>query len=157
MQQTAFKQLKVTLEPGHVVVVVDFQERLSIREQDEVQSQRWDHEATTIFPCPIFIRWGGQVWAYSFVILSDDMAQDNAWVLYGLSGMPNREIPALLRNIGADPMTRATIYSDNCSKQFNGIMCRGSDGAETGEKLRIEHHYFGSCHGKDISDSEGGI
>ncbi|CAN0597939.1 unnamed protein product, partial [Laminaria digitata] len=87
MQQTAFKQLKVALEPGHVVVVVDFQERLSIREQDEVQSQHWDHEATTIFPCPIFIRWGGQVWAYSFVILSDDMAQDNAWVQYGLSGM----------------------------------------------------------------------
>ncbi|CAN0476777.1 unnamed protein product, partial [Laminaria digitata] len=39
MQQTAFKQSKVTLEPGNVVVVVDFRERLSIREQDEVQSQ----------------------------------------------------------------------------------------------------------------------
>lgn len=63
-----------TLDEGHVILVVDFQERLSIREQDEVQSQHWDHEATTIFPCPMFFRFQRLVWAYSFQVLSDDMS-----------------------------------------------------------------------------------
>ena len=167
-QRVAFNERKSTLGDDEVVVVVDFQERLSMREQDEVQSQHWDHEATTIFPCPIFIRWRGKVWAYSFQVLSDDMAQDNAWVQYVLTKLLTEHIPALLRKIGAAPMTRVTIFTDNCAKQFkckfhfgwvtdSGIMTRDNDGRATCVRLHIEHHYFGACHGKNISDSEGGI
>lgn len=116
-QRTAFKEKKFTLEEGEVVCVMDFQERLQVQEQDEVQSQHWDRDATTIFPCLIFFKLNGIVWAYCFQILSDDMAQDKAWVQYVMTKLLNEDIPALLRKVGAKPMTRTTIWTDNSAKQ----------------------------------------
>ncbi|CAM9563467.1 unnamed protein product [Ectocarpus sp. 4 AP-2014] len=167
-QRSAFKEKKLTLEEGEVLCIVDFQERLQVQEQDEVQSQHWDREATTIFPCPIFFKCGGEVWAYSFQVLSDDMAQDNAWVQSVMSKLLNEDIPALLRKVGAAPMTRVTIWTDNCAKQFKCrfhfgwiadafIFCRDRHGNVTGVRVRVEHHYFGACHGKNLSDAEGGM
>ncbi|CAN0011805.1 unnamed protein product, partial [Hapterophycus canaliculatus] len=60
-----------------------------------------------------------------------------------------------------------TIFTDNCAKQFKcrfhfgwiadaGIMCLGCFGVATGKRVKIEHHYFGPCHGKNQSDGEGG-
>lgn len=133
-----------------------------------MQSQHRDHEATTIFPAPVFINWRGRAWAYSFQVFRDDMAQDSAWVQYVMSNLLKDKIPALLRSRGADPMTRAAIFTENVPKQFkcrfhfglvadSGIMCLNNKGLSTGEKGRWEHHYFGACHGKNISDSESGI
>ncbi|CAM9719469.1 unnamed protein product [Sphacelaria rigidula] len=163
MQRIAFNDKKHTLKDGEVLLIVDFQERLQVKEQDQVQSQHWNHDATTIFPCYIMFRWGGRVWEYSFIILSDDMAQDNAWVQYVFE-----DIPALLRNIGAVPMTTTTVLSDNCFKQFKRRYHFGSDGGamilaldeggvSTENKVHIEHHYFGPSHGKNSSDSEGAV
>lgn len=150
------------------MLVCDFQERLQWGEQDEVQSQHWQKDSVTIFPCPIFLRWKGQVWAYSFQIISDDMAQDNAWVQYVMTVLLSKDIPDLLRKIGAPPMFRAIIWSDNCGKQFKcmwhfgwvaacGVKVRNEEGQPTEKNLHLEHHYFGACHGKNISDSEGGV
>ena len=36
-------------------------------------------------------------------------------------------------------------------------MTRDSDRRLTCKSLHIEHHSIGACHGKNISDSEGGI
>lgn len=167
-QRAAFTEKKLTIEEGEVLCIVDFQERLQVGEQDEVQSQHWDREATTIFPCPIFFKVDGRVWAYSFQILSDDMAQDNAWVQFVMSKLLNEDIPALLRKVGAKPMTRCTIWTDNCAKQFKcrfhfgwvadaQIMGLDKDGEPTGIRVHMEHHYFGACHGKNVSDAEGGM
>lgn len=156
------------MEKGEVVLVVDFQERLQIKEQDQVQSQHWDQDSTTIFPCYIMFWWLDRIWAYSFMILSDDMTQDNAWVQHVLSRLLSEDIPALLRKIGAPPMSRATIFSDNCAKQFKcrfhfgwladvGIRAKDAHGGDTGLRLVVEHHYFGPSHGKNSSDSEGGV
>ena len=114
-QRSAFDELRTTLPPGHVLLVVDFQERLSVKAQDEVQSQHWDNECTTIFPAVVYLVWEGRVWAYSFQVLSDDMAQDNPWVQHVMSNMLDNHIPSLLRKIGAPPMTHATLFTDNCS------------------------------------------
>lgn len=168
IQRVAFNEKKLTIEEGEVLCVVDFQERLQVQEQDEVQSQHWDREATTIFPCPIFFKVGGLVWAYSFQILSDDMAQDNAWVQFVMTKLLNEYIPALLRKVGAKPMTRVTIWTDNCAKQFKCrfhfgwvadalILGRDDSGESTGDRVHVEHHYFGACHGKNLSDAEGGV
>lgn len=65
-------------------------------------------------------------------------------------------------------MTRAIIFADNCAKQFkcrfhfgwvaqSGLMVRDSNGDATDMRLVVEHHYFGSCHGKNNLDSEGAI
>ena len=56
------------------------QERYAHHTQDEVQSQHWNQDSTTLFPCPVFFRHGDRAWVYSFVVLSDDRSQDNAWV-----------------------------------------------------------------------------
>lgn len=167
-QRSAFDEMRSTLCPGHVILVTDFQERLTIKEQDEVQSQHWDNQSTTIFPCVVYFVWEGKVWAYSFQVLSDDMAQDNAWVQHVMSKLLDDNIPALLRKIGAAPMKNATIFTDNCAKQFkckyhfgwvadSGVKARDEGGVPTGRAVHIEHHYFGACHGKNVSDSEGGV
>ncbi|CAN0442335.1 unnamed protein product, partial [Ectocarpus sp. 8 AP-2014] len=167
-QRSAFDELRSTLRPGHVLMVVDFQERLSVKEQDEVQSQHWDNQCTTIFPAVVYLNLKGRVWAFSFQVLSDDMAQDNAWVQHVMSGLLNERIPDLLRKIGAAPMTNATLFTDNCAKQFkclfqfnwvsdSGVKVQDEGGAPTERLVHVEHHYFGSGHGKNVSDSEGGV
>lgn len=37
------------------------------------------------------------------------------------------------------------------------IMGLDASGNPTGIRVHIEHHYFGSCHGKNLSDAEGGM
>lgn len=77
-------------------------------------------------------------------------------------------IPALMREIGAHNMTRATIFTDNCGKQFkckfhfgwvadSGVKVCDNDGQPTEKNVHLEHHYFGACREKNISDSEGGV
>ncbi|CAN0179313.1 unnamed protein product, partial [Ectocarpus sp. 12 AP-2014] len=146
-----FRELRSTLRPGHVLMVVDFQERLSVKEQDEVQSQHWDNQCTTIFPAVVYLNLKGRVWAFSFQVLSDDMAQDNAWVQHVMSGLLNERIPDSLRKIGAAPMTNATLFTDNCAKQFKCLF------QFNWRFVHVEHHFFGSGHGKNVSDSEGGV
>lgn len=168
MQRTSFSENLGTLGDGEVAFVVDFQERLQIKEQDQVQSQHWAQEATTIFPCPIYFKWGGRVWSYCFTVLSDDMEQDNAWVQYVMTRLMRDDVPALFRKLGAPPMTTAFIWTDNCAKQFKckyhwgwvgdaGVYVADARGESTagGKKLHIEHHYFGPKHGKNPSDSAG--
>lgn len=81
-QRDTFNETLATLEEGQVVFVVDFQEHLQLSEQDEVQSQHWQHESVTIFPAPLYFKMGGRVWCYSFQVLSDDRTQENVWVQY---------------------------------------------------------------------------
>ncbi|CAM9797633.1 unnamed protein product [Sphacelaria rigidula] len=168
MQRTAFNEKRLTMEDGEVVLVVDFQEQLQVKEQDQVQSQHWNHDATTIFPCYILFRINGRVWAYSFVILSDDMAQDNAWVQHVLTRVLSDDIPAILRKMGAPPMNCVIIFSDHCGKQFKCrfqfgwvagamILALDSRGAPNKKHFHMEHHYFGPSHGKNSSDSEGAV
>ena len=65
-------------------------------------------------------------------------------------------------------MTRVIIWTDNCAKQFKCrfhfgwiadafIFCRDGHGNVTGVRVHVEHHYFGACHGKNLSDAEGGM
>lgn len=164
MQRESYNELIATLEEGHVLVVADFQERYTWDVQDEVQSPYWQQQSTTLFPCPIFFNLNGVVWTYSFVVLSDDSSQDSAWVQHTFQRLLKEEIPPLLRRCGASPMTRVTFFTDNCSKQFK---CRFSFGwiADAGvfvdgaphERVHVEAHYYGACHGKSLSDSEGGV
>lgn len=167
-QRRAFKDYLADLRHGEVLLVADFQEQLAMGEQDEVQSQHWQHESVTIFPVPIYFRWGDQVWSYSFQVISDDRTQDSAWVQHVMSKLLDDEIPALLREFGACPMTTAIVFTDNCAKQFkcrysfnyvsdSGIMVRDAAGRVTGRRLHLEWHYYGSCHGKNSSDSEGSV
>lgn len=164
MQRGAYDELIATLEEGHVLLVADFQERYTWDVQDMVQSQYWHQRSTTLFPCPVFVRVKGKVWVYSFVLLSDDSKQDSAWVQYAFEMLLKTEIPALLRRLGAEPMTRATSYTDNCAKQFKCLFTFGwvsdakvfVDGSPE-RRVHIEAHYYGACHGKSLSDSEGGV
>lgn len=168
LQRSAFDMRISTLEEGTVLLVCDFQEKMQWGEQDEVQSQHWQKQLVTIFPCPIFFKYKGRVWAYSFQVLSDDLSQDNAWVQHVLSELLDKHIPKLLKKYGAHPMARAAVWSDNCgpqsknSKQFGyvadcGVKVRDDAGRRGLDTVRLEHHYFASGHGKNFSDSEGAV
>ncbi|CAM9969574.1 unnamed protein product [Scytosiphon promiscuus] len=106
------------LEEVTVMLVCDFQEKLQWGEQDEVQSQHWQKDQVTIFPCPIFFKHDGRVWAFSFQVLSNDLSQDTAWEQRVLFELFDKHIPELLRKYGAHPMTLAKVWSDNCGPQF---------------------------------------
>lgn len=132
--------------------------------QDAVQSTYWNQPSTTLFPCPVFFRLGDKVYVYSFMMLSDDSAQDNAWVQHALRILFQTEIPAMLRRVGAAPMTRVSMFTDNCGKQFKCSTSFGFVGDcavhvvnEPSRRLHIEAHYYGACHGKSLSDSEGAV
>lgn len=167
-QARAFKEYLANLQDGEVVLVADFQEQLSMGEQDEIQSQHWQHGSVVIFPVPIYFRWGGRVWSSSFQVISDDRAQDSAWVQHVITLLLSDEIPALLRELGAPPMTVATIFTDNCAKQFkcrfhfhfvsdSGVKVRDAGGRKTAQDLHLEWYYYGACHGKSSPDSEGSV
>ncbi|CAM9447743.1 unnamed protein product, partial [Hapterophycus canaliculatus] len=166
LQRNAFNAMISKLEEGTVMLVCDFQEKLQWGEQDEVQSQHWQKDQVTIFPCPIFFKHDGRVWAFSFQVLSNDLSQDTAWVQHVLFELFDKHIPDLLREYGALPMTLAIIFSDNCGPQFKNkgqfgfiadcrVKKRDVDGNRGEDALQVEHHYFGSGHGKNFSDSEG--
>ena len=168
LQRSAFDMMTSTLQEGTVVLVCDFQEKLQWGEQDEVQSQHWQKDLVTIFPCPIFFKYQGHVWVYSFQVLSDDLSQDNAWVQHVLFGLLNKHIPDLLAKIGAHPMTHGVVWSDNCGPQFKnkgqfgfvadcGVKIRKESGEPGDDIIHLEHHFFGSGHGKNISDAEGAV
>ncbi|CAM9649643.1 unnamed protein product [Ectocarpus sp. 13 AM-2016] len=163
-QRSAFNETLRTLEEGTVVFVFDFQEQLQFVELGEVQSQHWQHESVTIFPCPIYFKWKGRVWAYSFQVLSDDRTQDNAWVQHVMLKIMTEHV--LMRKLGAPAMVRAFIFTDNFAKQFkcrlnfgwlasHEVMIRDNNGESTDVPVHVKHHYFGSCHEKSGSDSEG--
>ncbi|CAM9667374.1 unnamed protein product, partial [Sphacelaria rigidula] len=137
-------------------MVADFQERYTHDEQDEVQSQHWNRDSTTLFPVPVFFLTQRQ----RLGILS----QDNAWVQHAFNRLLQTEIPAMLRRVGAAVMTRVIVITDNCGKQFK---CATSFGHTSDVKvhivdqpitrIHIEAHYFAACHGKSVSDSEGAV
>ena len=167
-QRRVFNDFISRLQDGTVLLIADFQEQLAMMEQDEVQSQHWQHESVTIYPCPFFFKWEGRVWSYSFQVISNDTAQDSAWVQYVMSKLLSDDIPALLKKMGAEPMEIAVVFTDNCAKQFKSrfgfnyvsdprIKTRDADGRATDIDLHLEWHYFGSCHGKNNSDSEGSV
>lgn len=138
--------------------------RYTHHEQDEVQSQHWQHQSTTLFPAPIFFRLNGKVRTYSFVVLSDDGTQDATWVQHTFTRLLQTEIPALLARVGAVTMTSVIIMTDNCGKQFKCQYIFGWIGdceihvaGDPGTRLHVECDYYGACHGKSISDSEGGV
>lgn len=59
-------------------------------------------------------------------------------------------------------MTRATFFTDNCSKQcatsFGFIDdCGVYDVYERRRRVHVEAHYYGVCHGKSLSGSERGV
>lgn len=138
--------------------------RYTHHEQDEVQSQYWTHQSTTLFPAPIFFKVNGQVWTYSFVLLSNDGSQDATWVQHAFSLLLQDKIPALLAKMGAASMIRATIITDNCPYQFKCMVMFGYVGHcgvyvddDADKRLHLESHYYGDCHGKSISNSEGAV
>ena len=167
-QRRTYNEILANLEDGTVLLVADFQEQLAMTEQDEVQSQHWMHESVTIFPCPFFFKWEGRVWSYSFQVISNDTTQDSVWVQHVMSKLLGEYVPAFLKKVGAEPMTTTIVFTDNCAKQFkcrysfnyvsdSGIMVRDAAGRVTGRRLHLEWHYYGSCHGKNSSDSEGSV
>ncbi|CAM9567752.1 unnamed protein product [Ectocarpus sp. 12 AP-2014] len=152
-QRSAFDETLRTLEEGTVVLVYDFQEQLQLMEQDDAQWQHWQHERVTIFPCPIYFKWKGRVWAYSVQVLSDDRTQDNAWVQHVMFEMMTEHVPALMRKLGTPAMVRATFFTDNCAKQFkcrfhfgwlasHEVMIRDINGESTDVPVHVEHHCF---------------
>ncbi|CAM9720810.1 unnamed protein product, partial [Sphacelaria rigidula] len=145
-------------------MVTGFQERYKRDEQDEVQCQHWNLDSTTLFPVPVFFKLNGKVWVCSFVVLSDDKSQDNTWVQHTFTRLLQTEIPSMLERVGATPMIRVTVVTDNCGKQFECAMAFGHIGDckvyvidQPGSRIHIEAHYFDACHGKSVSDSEGDV
>ncbi|CAM9775311.1 unnamed protein product, partial [Sphacelaria rigidula] len=70
----------------------------------------------------------------------------------------------MLERVEATPMARVTVVTDNCGEQFKCATSFGHIGDckvyvidQPGSRIHIEAHYFSTCHGKGVSDSEGGV
>ena len=161
-----FNVILTTLKDGEVVVVVDFQERLTHEHQDEAQGEFFNGVQSVVFPAVAYFRVGDNVWAHSFMVLSDDLEQDSPWVQHTLRIILENELPNVMKRAGAKPMTTVKLFSDNCAGQFKNryiFFFVGAGGIEgpaskldgQAVPLVVEWHFWAACHGKNVSDSEG--
>ena len=162
VQRKIFKEMRSSLRPGEVILVLDFQERITHQHQDEAQGEYFAGVQTVLFPVIAYFLIGDEVWAYSFTVMSDDLEQDNAWVQHTLEILLRDRIPAVLEHAGAHSMQAVFIFSDNCCPQFKNLFNFYFNGGpnvanveNNSPRLHVEWHFWAACHGKNVSDSEG--
>lgn len=72
----------------------------------------------------------------------------------------------MLKRVGAAPITYATFFTDNSGKLFKRARCHSgltvtvlfmSSEPTDATVSRRSTHYYGTCHGNGLSDSEGGV
>lgn len=138
LQRVVFNEMIATLEEGHVLIIADFQKRYTHHEQDEAQSQDWNKNITTLFPASIFFHLVGFVRTYSFVVLTDESLQNNAWVQYTFKRLLQTEIADLWQRVVVAPVTRMTFFTDNFGKQFKCSHSFGFTARCTWRTIRLD-------------------
>jgi len=79
-QSDSFTEDITQLLEGEAVCVIDFQMNLGHCYADTVQAEHWAKTQTTIFPCIFYINVGDEIQCHSFMVMSDDLEHDNAFV-----------------------------------------------------------------------------
>ncbi|KAJ8050612.1 hypothetical protein HOLleu_03877 [Holothuria leucospilota] len=158
-QQMQFN--KVIKEPGEkeVIMVMDFAENYQCLMQQEVQSAHWYQAQVTLHPVIAYYKCeeescenAGPV-RECMDIISEDMTHDS----HAVAHFVKKAVHHLKER--SVPMQKLIQFTDGCSGQYKA-KTSFTDISFSNQDLNIqlvERHYFGSRHGKNPCDGEGGV
>ena len=155
-QSRAIKRCEATLKHGDVIIITDFGANIDHKHQDGRQSEHFSHYQTTILPMVILRKDGKGIRLEALIFISNDTTHSNAFVQYCL----NKTIEKMDdRTEGG--VKRVHIWSDGCAQQFKNryqmlYVADGKKGKE-GQIITVFHHFFASCHGKNLCDAVTGF
>ena len=144
-------------KPNGVIMLMDFGMNYSHVHPDETQGEFWAHVQTTVLPIVVYRKVGDQVWAESYVFLSDDLKHDNDFVRHCV-GLLVGELEGKGTTVDS-----IDFWSDGCAAQFKLkkqiYFTTQPEMFIPGKKhaVRMNHHFFCSCHGKGPSDAETAV
>lgn len=158
-QQKQFTTASTCPPPSSVVTVMDFAENYTCSIQREVQSAHWYQAQVTIHPVVTYYRCQNNECDNNTPVreavnfLTEDNKHDHHAV--------NHFVCALADHLHqrAPDATRLIMFSDGCAAQYKSRtpLVDISFGSTDLPFASVERHYFGSRHGKNPCDGEGGV
>ena len=147
-QAEMMEDLKSKLEPGEVLIIVDFAKNITFPRQNEVQHGFFHRQSATLHPVVMYYRCKNHIDCKhlvhdEFMCISRDLSHD-AHAVHTYTKLAIQH----LRDQGT-PVEKLYIFSDNCANQYKSRL--------PFELLQYygipaEHHYFGAGHGKSAAD-----
>ena len=137
------------VQEGEAVLLMDFQMNLGHEYQQTIQIEHWAKTQTTIFPVIAYLKIGGKIVVHSYVVLSNDLTHDNAFVEHATALV----MTDIHETLGYE-IKKMTIWSDGCGSQFKN---KNQFFKVSTSNIKVRHRFFASCHGKGPSDSEGAV
>lgn len=136
---------------NEIIIIEDFAENYSIRQQKEVMSAHWHSDQVTIFTAIIYFKDDDVLKHMSYAVISDDLHHDKGFVFNANSAIFND-----LKNKLRFPIQYAHYWSDGAGSQFKNRYNLGN----------LIHHkddfgfasdwsFFETAHGKGPVDGIG--
>ena len=150
-----FATLRENVPPNALVLTMDFAENYTCFAQHEVQGAHWAKTSCTIHPTVALYRCPDDhtIVEETVDVISDDLIHDSHAVNAFLQAIFNH----LKKNRDLS-ILRAYLISDGCAAQYKSkIPFADASYAEQDYGFPIERHYYGSRHGKNRCDGEGGV
>jgi hypothetical protein len=152
-QQSSFMDIKIeTLQPGELVIILDYSENYAITVNFEVQSAHFSPQQATVHVIFVLYKDGEQTKQLNFVSISDHLQHGTAEVHFFLTRLYKR----LEEKLPFKPK-KVYYFTDNCAGQYknlknfyNLIFHEKDFGCEA------EWHFFERFHGKGRCDGIGG-
>lgn len=155
-QSAYYQKVKENLKEGEALIVCDFAENYSCVVQNEVQGYHWTNEQVTIHPFVAYYRdQTGELKSVSYASVTDHKKHMTST----FHAFQKKFVPFLTRKMAEDNITlnKLFYFSDGASAQYKNKknilnICLH----EKDFKIKIEWHFFASCHGKGPCDGVGG-
>ena len=160
-QARSFKEMCETVKEGDLIICTDFSMNLGHAHQHSFQNEHWCKFQSTMMPMVCIRRdKHGNVALEAIVAVSDDLTHSNNFVHHCLEFTINK-----YQDVTEGGIAHVHIWSDGCSEQFKSKyqMMWVSEARTTANLIYkdgpppiIHHHFFASCHGKNMCDGLAG-
>ena len=153
-QAEFYKDCKLNLSPGEMLVTADFSENYSFVLQDAAQGFHWNNSQATIHPFVGYYIESGEIRHLSYVIISNCLNHDTTAVY-----LFQKCFVALLKKVipVEQPIKKVIYFSDGAAAQYKNRknflnLCHHKD--DFG--LSAKWHFSATSHGKGACDGLGG-
>lgn len=149
-QSAYVRSIKDSLQPGNVVILMDFAENYSFVVQDAVQGQHWNNSQVTLHPFAIYYKEGDELKCLSVCVVSDHL-QHNANAVHTFI---STVVSHLKNHIHIE---RIFYFTDGAASQYKNCknlvnLCHHMHDFQ----VKAEWHFFATSHGKSPCDGIGG-
>jgi hypothetical protein len=156
-QSKYYQFLKENLTEGQVLVVCDFAENYTCVMQNEIQGYHWTQEQITIHPFVAYYRHQNKdLQSVCYAAVTDHKKHITA----SFHAFQKKYIPFVDKKMADNNVTckKFFYFSDGCSGQYKNRknvknVCHHE---EDFNGMKVEWHFFASCHGKGPCDGVGG-